>query len=215
MRKITSPATKVLTAPDLATRIEKGVITSGAPVKFATLFLLVFACPSLLPAAELRRTHVFGTANADRADAWNGHIDYLSWLDDDTLVYWSKTGTVVCRDVKSGVELWSVKDVHEVSGWSVSRKSRRLAILDESRPGELGNDRIRVLDGKTGRTIDSLDCDRLARLAGSSFVIPTRIALTPDDARLVVACFSRNFGPNAFVLDPTLSNVGYFQNRGW
>lgn len=173
----------------------------------ALLLLLMMGFATSAEAAELKRTHTLGKANADRMEGWSGHIKQVSWLDEQAIVYGTESGAVVCHDLKTNADLWSVKDVFDVRDWTVSRKHRRLAVLAQKENKQFGDQIVRVFDCATGKVIYSADRDQLATLLKRSYVFPSQIALTGEDAKLVVCLSANKFEPSGFVLDPTYSKV--------
>lgn len=165
-----------------------------------SFFAVLFLCTSSVLASELLRTHRFGNPNDSHEGAWAGHIEYAAWLDDDTFVALSKSGTLTCRSLKAEKLLWEVKQLGDVRGFSVSRKTRRIAIT----PGSLS---LQVLDADTGKFVFRTDHTQLAKLLGVDFPLLTIARLTPDDGRLVITLYTQKFDRQAFVLDPTFSRV--------
>lgn len=134
-----------------------------------------------------------------------GPVEYASWVDDDHVVFFSNH-KVTCLSTDSGRVQWVVKDVGDITDWSVSRATKRLAYLEDT--GEFMNSKlINVIDCNSGRKTFTADRNRISRLLKLKFAIPSRIALAPDDGRLLVCMFSTFYGRNAYVLDPSHTKV--------
>lgn len=135
----------------------------------------------------------------DRESAWEGHIDFASWIDEELIVY-SSRGDVTCISTKTRRVQWVVRDVGKISGWSISRGTKRLAILDD-------NNATSVIDCSSGKAIFTADQARMAKVLGLEYVLPTRIAIAPIDGRLYLCTFSKYYGRNAYVLDPSYTKL--------
>lgn len=163
-----------------------------------TLMLIALMPASALP-ADINLVFRHDQPIQDRKEAWEGHVEFASWIDDETVVYLSR-GVVTCISTKSGKVQWVVEDVGEISRWSISSKAKRLAILTD-------NSTISVIDCRNGKTIFTADDTRMAKILGLSFALPSRIALAPNDGRLVLCTFSTSYGRNAYILDPSYTKV--------
>ncbi|MEP3480310.1 MAG: hypothetical protein ABJZ55_13750 [Fuerstiella sp.] len=175
-------------------------------MKTAALILFTLI-PSLTFGQGLERTHLIGTANADRAAAWNGHIEYASWLDDETIVYWRKTGELTCWSLTNKKAVWSLQDVHNVSDWSVCRNKGRLAILYKENADTFSDKRVQVINCVDGKALLNADATALAMLMGTDHALPTRIALTPTDAKLILCNFGLHFASNGYVICPNYKKL--------
>lgn len=171
-----------------------------------SFFAIVFLCTSSALAGELLRTHRFGTPNDSHEGAWDGHIEYAAWLDDETFVALSKPGTLTCRSLKAEKPLWEVKGLIRVHAWSVSRAGTGRIAVARFAP-TLGNWALQVFDGATGRSLLRADYDQSAKLLGLPYAFGLGLALTPDDGRLVIEASTEKFDRRAFVLDPTFRRV--------
>jgi hypothetical protein len=126
------------------------ILTKVRPiVRFAAILVLSIAMPAAAPGIELRKTHTLGTPRAARGGL--GRVQYVSWLDDETIVYWSLNGKFVCRDLKNGVDRWKLDEGDAVKDWSVSRKDRKLAVVLWTFNEK--DDELRVLDCADGKRI--------------------------------------------------------------
>ena len=135
----------------------------------------------------------------DHEVAWAGRIDFASWVDDEQIVY-SSRGDVTCISTKTSRVQWVVRNVGEICDWSISRGTKRLAILGD-------NYAISVINCSSGKAIFTADRTRMAKILGQDYVLPTRIAIAPIDGRLFLNSFSTYYGRNAYILDPSYTKV--------
>lgn len=96
-------------------------------ITFITV-MLFFLIPLSAFSGELNLVFRHGEPIKDRAAAWDKHIDFASWIDEELIVY-STRGNLICLSTKSGDAKWEKTINGEVSDWSVSRTTNRLAIL--------------------------------------------------------------------------------------
>ena len=98
-------------------------------MKMLTITLLMILLMQLpTGAADIELVFRHGKPIQDRKVAWEGHVNFASWIDDE-LVAFSSRNEVACISTKTGKIHWKVKDVGEISDWSISRATKRLAIL--------------------------------------------------------------------------------------
>jgi WD40 repeat protein len=161
--------------------------------------MLMALLPLSALSADINLVFRQGEPIQDREAAWEGHIEFASWIDDEIIVYLSR-GHVTCISTRDSDVKWTVKDVGKISDWSVSRKTKRLAILGD-------NNTTSVIDCNDGKTIFTADRSRMARILGLDFALPSRIAMAPNDGRLVLCTFSTFHGRNGYVLDPSYTTV--------
>jgi len=159
-----------------------------------TLFFVATAS-SEMDAASFKLVRRYGQPIKDRQKATAGRILFASWIDDDSIVFNSDAGSIVCLSIKDGKIKWSVNGVKEIEDWSVSRGANRLAYLAASR--------IYVVDGKDGRKIFESSGDDLARLMRIDSVLPSCLTLSPKNGRLIICSSSYSYGRNGYVLDPS------------
>jgi len=165
------------------------------------LIAIVHFCAATAAAGELERTHRFGTPDPESESAWSRHVDYASWVDEETLVSWSKTGTLTCRKLNVERPLWEVKNLAEVSDWNVSRKTRRLALI--RRP----HNNINVFDCVTGKSLFHADIRGLEKVLRVDFPLARCVALRADDGRLIVTAAKFEYNRAGYLLDPTFRKV--------
>lgn len=136
---------------------------------------------------------------------WDGlihRVEHVSWLDERTIVTWSTTGTIRCVDVKNGEEKWSIPKIYQVDQWSLTRETRRLAVLHKNSIERFaGDDVLLIVDVGSGKTIQTWTEDKLAKTLGLRHLIIKSIALSQVEPKLIVTNFSTYFGRNAYVLN--------------
>jgi WD40 repeat protein len=169
-------------------------------MKTPLLMVVIALAPDQSPAAEFKLVHRHGEPIADRTAGWNGHIEFASWVDEEYVVFASRSGEVVCISLDSGKVKWSLDNITEIQDWSVSRKTRRLAYLT-------GKKVISVVDCDNGKPLLKADSDQLARLLHVDFAIPFRVTISPDDGRLIVCLFSTFYGRNGYILDSSFQKM--------
>ncbi len=161
--------------------------------------LLLALFPLSAIAADIDLVFRHGEPIKDRKAAWAGHIEFASWIDDELIVYLSR-GDVTCISTKTRRIQWVVRNVGKNPDWSISRDTKRLALLTD-------NDTTSVIDCNSGKFIFTADRTRMAKMLGLDFAIPFRIAIAPDDGRLIVCTFSTFYGRNAYILDPSYTKT--------
>lgn len=107
--------------------------------------MLMALLPLSALCADINLVFRHGEPIQDREAAWEGHIDFASWIDDEIIVYLSR-GTVTCISIRDSDVKWTVNDIGKISDWSVSRRTKRLAILGD-------NDSISVIAHKKNATL--------------------------------------------------------------
>jgi hypothetical protein len=118
-----------------------------------TIVLIALLIPSALWAGEFKLVRRIGEPNPDHEKAWNGHVARASWVDDEHIVYWTKSGRITCLDVRSGEIVWSLDGIQAIQSWSLSPKTKRLAYSERS-GGLFGEDKgISVIDCETGKRL--------------------------------------------------------------
>ena len=172
-----------------------------------TSFIVALLIPSLLSAAEFKLVRRFGEPNPNHEQAWNGHVDHASWVDDERIVYWSKAGRITCLDVRSGKIVWSIDGIRAIRSWSLSSKTRRLAYSEQG--DELfGEDKgIVVIDCDTGKRLVQLNAKSLAKLLNLDYAMPGELVLSPSNGRLILSQFATFYGRNGHILDPTYGQL--------
>lgn len=174
-------------------------------MRSSLLLLLVFWLASSSSAVELKLVHRHGEPIADREKGWSGHVDFASWLDDNRIVFATLEGKISCLSLKSKKIEWALDSLSKIEDWSVSRGAQRLAI--HARKGDFGKSDVQVFDGVKGTRIKQFSPEDFAKLVKEDYFIPTAIALTPDDGRLLVCNFSQVYQPSGYILDPTYQKV--------
>lgn len=167
------------------------------------LLLTLFWCAAV-DAAEFRLVCRHGTPIADRTRGWSGHVDRVSWVDDDHVVF-AANGSVACLDVATRQIDWSLAGIREIDSWAISTGTKRLVFSERSQGLEsLGIAKaIAVVDCTSGKRLSQLSRESLAKLLGLDFVIPGQLAIFPADGRLLVCEYARSYGRNACLLDET------------
>lgn len=163
-------------------------------MRFLLFTALLLACLNL-PAvgAELELGFRHAVAIKDPKAKWPARIGYASWVDDERIVCWSQDD-VSCVSTKTGKVEWVVRDVGRLTDWSVSRDTKRLAILGE-------NFTTSVIDCASGKVIFRADPVRISQILGLRFTVLTRLTFVPNDGRLLVCTYSEFYSRNAYLLD--------------
>lgn len=169
--------------------------------------LLIVSCtclPNVL-AENLEQRHQFGIQNGTHDGVWQGPIKYASWVDDDTVVYWSQSGTLTCRTLRAAKPLWQVRHLEGVYSWSVDRKNRNVALIRK----QLITDgwSVSVFDCITGKLRFFADKPQLERLLGTGSQRPVCVLLMPSGGRLVICMSAEYYSRSAFILDGTFQKV--------
>ena len=177
------------------------VITAVICIMKPTAFFVLTVCLCFQTyAAELELVYRHGEPIQDRRAAWSGHIEFASWVDQDHIVYATRSGEICCISIKDRKAHWTVPSIGEISDWSISRETKRLAVLTDE-------DVTCVIDCANGKKLFSADQDRIAQLLQLRHVIPTRLVITPNDGRLVICNFSTFYGRNGYILAPTYDKL--------
>lgn len=164
------------------------------PMGFLLITALLIVFLNLSAAgAELELVFRHVVAIKDPEAKWPARIDYASWVDDERIVCWSQDD-VLCVSTKTGKVEWAVRDVGRLTDWSVSRDTKRLAILSE-------NFTTSVIDCTSGKIIFKADPVRISQILGLRFTVLTRLAFVPNDGRLLVGTYSEFYSRNAYLLD--------------
>lgn len=176
-------------------------------MKMSFIVALIVTLPYQARGADLKLVHRFGQPIAQSDQASDG-IVYASWVDDEHVVYATFSGQVTCLSLRDSKEIWTWKAAGEDDrrsmfddrNWSICRKKKRLACLS-------ADDSISVIDCTDGKKLFHSGRDRLAKLIGVDYVLPTLVALTPDDGRLMFCTFSTFYGRNGYILDPSYEQL--------
>ena len=169
-------------------------------MKTLCFFVVILLLPWQASAASFKLVHRYGRPIANREAAWNGHVDFASWLDDENVVFASRSGDVTCISLKDDKIQWTAPNVKEFRDWSLSRKTKRLACL-------AGDDIVSVIDCTNGKSLFNANPQHLARILGLRYAMPYRLAITRDDGRLIVCNFSQSYGRHGYTLDPPYEKV--------
>ena len=162
-------------------------------MKVLLALLVIAIAPCRSSAIEFKLIHRHGKPIRDRDKAYKARILYASWIDEDNIAFISDTGRLNCLSVATGKIKWSIDGTKEIRDWSLSRKTKRLAYMTKNL--------ICIVDCTTGKPLFAANRHRLARLLRVESVVPTCIALSPNDGRLFVCDFSFSYGRNGYVLD--------------
>ncbi len=171
-------------------------------MKILLILFVVALTPWQAPAAELKLVLRHGQPVEDRKAAWDGHIDFASWIDDEHIVFASHSGNVACMSLNNGKVNWTRTNVGDITDWSVSQSTNRLAYLTEKNS-------IYIIDCTNGAPLFTVGSARLAQLLRIDFAIPCRVAITPNDGRLIVCTYSTFYGCNGYVLDSSYKTLLY------
>ncbi len=166
---------------------------------FVFAAVLIALLPLTTTATDIELVFRHGEPTIEGETAWEGRVKYASWVDDERIVFFSR-GEVTCISTKDGHVQWIVRDLGNINDWSLSRETKRLAILTE-------NYTTSIIDCNDGSTVFTADDTRMAKILGQTFAFPTRIALASKDGRLIVSTGSSYYGRNAYVLDPSYTKV--------
>lgn len=171
--------------------------------------LLIFVVPGIGIGETISRVRqVCESLEDDSKLAGPRHI---FWLDESTVIQWAPSGTVQCQDVQSGKILWKRQSFFNVTDWSLSRASSRLAIRHQGeKPDEsFGDSTICVLDCKSGKTIfaksesspfGNENGEGIADLLDLDFAYVGCLALTPKLGKLVLCVSENTYGKHGYIL---------------
>ncbi|MGB7325121.1 MAG: WD40 repeat domain-containing protein [Rubripirellula sp.] len=174
-------------------------------MKPSLFVILILPCLAGRAAADdLALVFQHGTAISERGRAWARRVDFATWIDDEFVVFFAEH-KVSCLSTVSGRIEWVIKDVKDIHDWSVSRSAKRLAYIEDA--GFVEGYRICVVDCQTGEKIFTAARARVDQIVQEKNAMPIRIALAPDDGRLLVCMFSTFYGRNVFLLDPSYTSV--------
>jgi len=155
--------------------------------------ILAFVLAAMVThATALEPIAVVGSPVEGRKEAWQGHVNFVTWLDADTLAYAGESGFVKCYTLAKRSEQWERTLNVKISQLAAGKG--HLFLLDE-------DGGIHVLAGSTGENVKQLDSKGIATLAGADFLIPNSIAWVPGRNALLVSTYSREYGDNSFLLD--------------
>jgi WD40 repeat protein len=153
----------------------------------ATLLMLA----STVFAVDLEPLLTIGTPVAGRKEAWQGHVNFVTWLNVDTLAYVGESGFVKCYNLAKRSESWSKTIGGKIR--QVTAGKGFLFLLDE-------DGTVHILTGSTGERVKQLDREAIAAIVGADFLIPTYIAWVPGRNALLVSTYSKEYGDNSFLL---------------
>jgi WD40 repeat protein len=159
--------------------------------------LMASLCTSTA-AADLELVFRHGEPIEDYEKGWKGHVERASWIDDDRIVYQSRRA-ISCISMKTRRIEWVIEDIGEYAKWTVSRDTKRLALLDKYK--------LKVVDCSNGKPIFSASDEQITKILGVDSATPSRIAFSPIGGRLILYSFSTYYGRNGFVLDPSFKRV--------
>lgn len=169
-------------------------------MKFFCFFVLATCLCCQAGAVDLELLFRHGDPIESRGMAWKGHVKFASWIDDDLVVFASRAGVVSCISIKDGKVQWRIPSVGEISDWTVSQSTKRLAFLTDDHVAC-------VIDCTSGEKLMSADRDQIAQLLQLHYAFPCRLAIAPDDGRLILCNFSSVYGRNGYVLAPTYDKL--------
>lgn len=159
-------------------------------------------------AVEFQRAHRFGKATAARVGGYDGAIRFASWIDEQTIVFATASGTITCLSLRKGKTRWKRPGTKPISNWSVSRRMGRLAFIQDGR--------VLVIDCSNGKTLFRPNAERLSKLLRIDSIVPSRAVLIPNDGRLIICNTAWWFGRHAYVLDAAFQRrVSSFELDAW
>lgn len=94
----------------------------------------------------LLQTIVLGRANEDRDSGWSDHIEYVDWIDDERILYCSRSGWITCRHLKTQTNLWRHQIEFKYAHFSLCRNTQVFAMLSNWE----GEKQIVVIDCNSG-----------------------------------------------------------------
>ncbi len=161
---------------------------------------------------KLLQTIVLGRANEDRDSGWSDHIEYVDWIDDERILYCSRSGWITCRHLKTQTNLWRHQIEFKYAHFSLCRNTQVFAMLSNWE----GEKQIVVIDCNSGEFLAKWIGSEIESLLQVDHALPTNIALTPVTGKLLVTLFSFTFGNNGFILDNNYRQVeGRFETDGF
>lgn len=160
-------------------------------MKSKIITVLLFAT-TIASAADLEPVVVIGTPVADRAEAWKDHVNFVAWIDDDTMVFAGESGFIKCYSVREKSERWAKTIDAKIR--QLDAGNGRLFLLD-------AGDTVHVLAAAKGETVKRLGRKDLEAIAGADFLIPNNLAWVPGRNALMVSMAAEGYGDNSFLLD--------------
>lgn len=158
-------------------------------------------------AIDLEPIAVIGTPVGGLDGAWQGHVDFLAWLDADTLVFAGESGFVKCYSLRAHSEAWSAAVGDKIHNIAAGQGS--LFLLDE-------HETIHILDAASGKRVRTISREAVAKSAGVPSLLPNNLAYVPQRNLLLVASYSENYGENTFLMDSrSFKVVGRIRSEGF
>ena len=156
---------------------------------------------------KLKKTTVIGDAIEDRESGWQGHIEFVDWIDEEHILYCNQSGWVTCRHLESQTDLWKHQIEFKYAKFSLCRDKRVFAMLVSLRTPEVSKDQIAIIDCDSCEFLAKWDGSALSDLLDADHALPTNIALAPVSGKLFVILFSRTFGSNGFIVGSDYKRV--------
>lgn len=172
---------------------------------FILLILLVANTRAF--AVELNLHSVIGTPVEDRKEGWQGHVDFIAWLDDETIVYAGRSGFIKCYSLDQQAEKWSTRV--EGNLCQLIKGRDHLFVLDD-------DGTIHVLEKAGGKTLKRLDEGTIETITGLPSIRPANIAWIPKHNAILISMFAEKYGENLLLIDDqTFEVVGRAKSEGF
>ena len=156
---------------------------------------------------KLKKTTVIGDAIEDRESGWQGHIEFVDWVDEEHILYCDQSGWVTCRHLESQTDLWKHQIEFTYANFSLCRNKRVFAMLVSISASDFSKKQIVIIDCDSGEFLAKWNGPALNDLLGVDHALPTNIALSPVSGKLFVTLFSRTFGSNGFIVGSDYKRV--------
>jgi WD40 repeat protein len=156
-----------------------------------TLAVLILIPATLAFSVELKPLTVIGSPLKDRKEAWPGHIDFLVWLDDDTLVHGGEAGFIKCHRLAPTKSVWTRKFKAKIDSIDAGGGSIFVLVADET---------LHALDPATGSSTRQITAEALAKSARKEYLFPGKLTWISRGNRLLIATSADNYGYHGYLL---------------
>ena len=171
------------------------------------LLLMLLVANTRAFAVELKLHSVIGTPVEGRKEGWQGHVDFIAWLDDETIVYAGKSGFIKYHSLDQQAEKWSTRV--EGNLCQLVKGRDHLFVLDD-------DGTVHVLEKAGGKMLKRLDKGTFETITGLPLFRPVNIAWVPKHNAMLISEFSEEYGEHLFLIDDqTFEVVGRAKSEGF
>jgi WD40 repeat protein len=166
--------------------------------------LLIFCFTCSCFAVELELTTTIGKSEREREKSWKNKIDFIEWIDNQTIIYGGRHSDIICYDLSTKAERWKVKFSGEIKSLTIGKNVCYL--LESSGKTHA----ISLATGENGKSINT-------EKSGFDYFSPTQIHCLNQQNWLVAASFeSKGNAKNVFIFDQTsLKLIEKFKSDGF